>query len=146
MKIRQNGCELFVLRRDNGDFIALYATIEECFDTFGDRRILGLVALEFFVGNMSFCWWVFGRDALVDIDVWRLAEAIFALLDDIMRELENGSAAAVVFAKQNMLWMIFFIEFEEVRSVGALEAINCLIVVADCHDVWMAFVGRVVGE
>ena len=109
-------------------------------------RVFGLIALEFAVFNIGFCWWVFGGDILVDADVWRSTEAIFALLDYVVCELENFGARAIVFTEQNMLWTILGVEFEEVRAISALEAVNCLIVITYGHNIWAAFVAWVVSE
>ena len=62
-------------------------------------RIFGLIALEFAVFDIGFGRWVFGSNILINADVWRSTEAIFALLDYVMRELENFGARTVVFAE-----------------------------------------------
>ena len=38
------------------------------------------------------------------------------------------------------------IKIKEVRSVGTLETVDSLVVVADCHDIWAAFVARIICE
>ena len=40
--------------------------------------------------------------------------------------------------------MIFVVEIKEIGGVGALEAIDGLVVVANRHDIWSAFVAWVV--
>ena len=62
-----------------------------------------------------------------------------------MREIKNGFAAAIIFGQENVMRMIVLVEIKEVRSIGPLETVNCLIVVADCHDVWLVVCG-VVGD
>ena len=52
-------------------------------------RVFGLIRLEFAELDIGFGRWVFGGDSFVDIDVWRLTEAVFALLDDVVGEFEN---------------------------------------------------------
>ena len=83
---------------------------------------------------------------LVDIDVWRLAEAVASLVDNALGKVQNFCTRAIVFSQENMLRVIFFVEVEEVGSIGALEAVNGLIVVAHGHDIWLTFIARVISE
>ena len=62
-------------------------------------RIFGLIALELAVFNISFGRWVFGGNIFINANIWRSTEAIFALLNYVMRELENFGTRTVVFAE-----------------------------------------------
>ena len=85
-----------MLRCDDGNFVTLHAFVEECADLMSDAGIFGLIALEFAVFDTGFFRRIGGNDSLVDADVWRLTEAVFALFNDVMGEVKNFGAAAVI--------------------------------------------------
>ena len=128
------------------DFAARHALAHEAMNFAGNVGVFALVGLESAELDAGFFWWIFGGNMFVDVDAWGFAEAISALLDDTMRKFEDWLTGTIILGKENLLWVIFGIKIKEVGGVGALEAIDSLVVITDRHDVWTAFVAGVIGQ
>ena len=96
MEIWQNRDQIFVLWRNDGDFASWNAFAHETMDFGSDIRILALVGFKATELDAGLLWRIFGSNMLVDIDARRFTEAVCALLDNIMSELEDWLAGAIV--------------------------------------------------
>ena len=97
MKIRKDGDEIFMLRRNNSDLVGGSARGDKLGDFCCDVGIFGLVGWIFAQFDEGVIWWIFGGDTFIDVDGGRFAKAIFGLFDNVMSKRENRGAGAIVF-------------------------------------------------
>ena len=110
----QNGHKVFVFGRNDRYFVAADSTGEKRSDLLRDEGVFGLIGLEFAQFNIGIGGRVFGSNGFVDVDVWSFTESVNALLDDIVCEVEDGGAGAIVLREKNMLWVISVVKIEEI--------------------------------